>query len=88
MSKRIAEVHVASPGTHEQHISEVKFSDGTKESRATAYTAVTTGSDYYFTTGGGQRAKVEGATSSEGTKYIRTKADSTIKDNLLSLTKY
>jgi hypothetical protein len=88
MSKRIAEVKVDFPRTHEEHISEVKFADGSKESRAAAYKAVMSNSDYYFTTGGGQKARVEGATSTTGTNYIRTKADSTIKDNLLSLPRY
>lgn len=85
---QITHVRVESPGTHEQHITQVKLSGGTVETRTQVHDYIKLGHVYYYTVGGGKTAQVEAVTSSQGTKYIKTKPDSTIKDNLLSLPRF
>lgn len=88
LAYQITKVRVEAPGTHEQHITKVKLSDGTEETREQVHNFIASNLEYYYTVGGGRRAEVEAATSSLGTKFIRTKADSTTKDNLLSLPRF
>ena len=49
-----------------------------------AIAAIESGTHQFWTMGGGQRTEVIVA-SNNGRKYLKTKADTTTKDNLLSL---
>jgi hypothetical protein len=73
-------------GSHE-HISEVKTSGGGEWSRATVVKDIREGTDTYYTEVDGSKADVivvECANCDFG-DYIKTTADGTTADNLLSL---
>jgi hypothetical protein len=88
MALRITHVRVQSPGTLEQHITHIKISTGTVYSRAEAVNNIDSGIGHYFTTGDGKTATVITVHPTIGDSYIKTKPDSTIKDNLLSLPRF
>ena len=69
---------------HHEHITRVGGSWGGNISREDCASDIRTGRETYFTMGGGMRAQVE-AFQSRGIWFIRTVADATRKDNLLSL---
>jgi hypothetical protein len=73
-------------GYHE-HISAVQINWATLLSRQTVMSDIRSGGDSYYTVGGGQRADVEVVTCPNCTfrDYLKTKADRTTADNLLSL---
>jgi hypothetical protein len=73
-----------SPGTSPEHITEVGLVSGPRMPVRDVITAIKAGTHTYFVVGGGQRAVVTVATRDKK-EYIRTKADSTGKDNLLAL---
>jgi hypothetical protein len=58
---------------------------GWRHSEAEAIRHIDTGTNSYYTTGGGQTANVIIANHSSGKRYLKTDADTTTKDNLLSL---
>jgi hypothetical protein len=75
------------PTHHDRHhrITHIGGSWG-RHSEDSAIYNIEHGIHSYYTTGGGQRANVIVATHSpSGKKYLKTDADSTTKDNLLSL---
>jgi hypothetical protein len=79
----------SSSGSHE-HISKVKTSGGSEWSRATVVKDIREGGDSYYTEVNGSKADVivvecPNCTFSD---YIKTTADSTTADNLLSLPKF
>ena len=88
MANKITHVRVQSPGSSEQHITNIKISTGTTYTRAEAVKNIDSGIGHYFTTGDGKTATVVTVHPNSGEPYIRTKPDSTIKDNLLSLPRF
>ncbi len=85
---KIIAVRVEHPGTQEQHISSVKLSNGSIETRREVHDFIQLGHRYYYTTGGGRTARVQAETTSSGTRFIRTHPDDTKKDNLLNLPRF
>jgi hypothetical protein len=73
-------------GYHE-HISAVQINWATILPRQTVVNDIRSGGDSYYTQGGGQRAEVEVVSCPNCTfrDYLKTKADKTTADNLLSL---
>jgi hypothetical protein len=88
MANKITHVRVQSPGSSEQHITHIKISTGTTYTRAEAVKNIDSGIEHYFTTGDGKTATVVTVHPNSGEPYIKTKPDSTIKDNLLSLPRF
>lgn len=88
MAYEIKKVRLSAGGTEEKHIIRVQLAGGTEESRADVVKWIDGGLRYYFTTGGGKEADVGTVHPTSGDPYIRTKPDSTIKDNLLSLDRF
>lgn len=88
MASRITNVRVAQPGTHEQHITDFKMDTGTAftKSQMVAYVSMSPGS--YYTSADGKRAEVIVAQSENNVPYVKTKPDSTTKNNLLSLPRF
>ena len=63
MAYHIVAVRVEHPGTHEQHITQVKLSDGTVETRERVHDNIKNHKmEYYYTTGGGRKARVQAET--------------------------
>lgn len=58
---------------------------GWKHSEPDAISYIESRINSYYTTGGGSTAEVIVVTHSSGKKYLKTNADSTLRDNLLSL---
>lgn len=83
----ITAVHVEYPGTHEQHITEVKLASGKKETREQVYDFIKGGQEYFYTTGI-KTARVLAEKTSAGTKFIRTHPDDVLANNLLSLPRF
>jgi hypothetical protein len=73
-------------GTH-RHISEVKTASGRVLTRAEVVNRILTGVEEFCTMGGGEEAKVivVGCPFCASGDYIKTTADTTKADNLLSL---
>lgn len=88
MAYQITHVRVQSPGTSEQHITNVKLSSGSSYTRSEVVKNIDSGIGHYFTTGDGKIATVISVHPSSGDPYIKTKPDSTVKDNLLSLPRF
>ena len=92
MKYEIKKVRLQTNGLTEEHITHVLISDDTADGTTLTVGAVVKSienkDEYYYTTGGGKTATVEVISPKNGTPYIKTKPDSTIKDNLLSLPKF
>lgn len=88
MPYEIKKVRLSNGGTEEKHITDVELAGGTRETRSEVVRWIDGGIRYYFTTGAGREADVTTVHPTVGDAYIRTKPDSTIKDNLLSLPKF
>jgi len=88
MAGKIVKVRVAHPGNLEQHITDFQMESGTvfTKPQMIAYIKMSPGS--YYTSADGKKAEVIVATSEQGTEYVKTKADSTTKNNLLSLPRF
>lgn len=89
MSYKITHVRLSdSNATSTEAITDVKLSDGREETKAQVVERIDKGDNYYYTQSSGSRAEVE-TVHPEGKKpYIRTKANRSTKDNLLSLPKF
>lgn len=85
---QITAVRVESPGTQEEHITQLKLSTGTVETREKVHDNIKGGNEYYYTSVGGRKPRVEAATSAKGTKYVRTHPDDSKLDNLLNLPRF
>ncbi|MDY7222069.1 DUF3892 domain-containing protein [Halalkalibacterium halodurans] len=71
-----------------ESISHVKLSGGTVETKQQVVRYIDQGMDYYYTQAGGSRASVETVHPTGREPYIRTKANTSVKDNLLSLPRF
>jgi Protein of unknown function (DUF3892) len=73
--------------THQDRHHRIQYIGGTwgKHSEATAIQQIETRASSYYTTGGGSEAQVIVVSHPSGKKYLKTAADSTTRDNLLSL---
>ncbi|MCY7908300.1 DUF3892 domain-containing protein [Bacillus inaquosorum] len=74
--------------TSTENISHIKLSNGIEETKAQAVKYIDGGSQYYYTQSTGSRAIVETVHPATREPYLRTKANNTIKDNLLNLPKF
>ncbi|CAM3707240.1 DUF3892 domain-containing protein [Cohnella lubricantis] len=71
-----------------EHITHVKLSTGTVETREQAVSYIDIGYEYYYTNQYGSKANVETVHPTGRPAYIRTKANTTTVDNLLSLPRF
>jgi hypothetical protein len=74
--------------TSTEHITDVRLSDGAEETKAQVVKYIDQGMEYYYTQSTGSRADVETVHPTGRTPYIRTKANNTTRDNLLSLPRF
>lgn len=72
----------------EEHITDVKLSDGTEETVTQVVHFIDALMEYYFTARNGSHADVESVHPSGRNPYIRTKPNHTTTDNLLSLPRF
>lgn len=91
----IRQVRVESPGTSNEHITQVRSSVTTygtleTETRDAVVRKIDNGSESYrsHNDGNGAEAQVETRTSSRGLRYIATVADGRETNNLLSLPRF
>lgn len=86
---QITAVHVEHPGTHESYISHVEVAQQGTFTVSQIIGHMKSGHTFYHTVGAGRIAQVEYVPGdSYHREYIRTKPDSTTRDNLLSLRKF
>ncbi|WP_164667692.1 DUF3892 domain-containing protein [Virgibacillus doumboii] len=89
MSYRITHVRLSdNNATSTEAITHVKLSDGTVETKAQVVKYIDQGMEYYYTKTTGSKAVVETVHPVGRNPYIRTKANSSTKDNLLSLPRF
>ncbi|MBC9787190.1 DUF3892 domain-containing protein [Carnobacterium maltaromaticum] len=74
--------------TGSEKITAVKLSDNSAEYVSDVVKRIDLGLEYYYTTATYSRANVETVHPSFGNPYIRTKANKTERDNLLSLPRF
>lgn len=72
----------------ESDIERVKLSDGIIEPVSQVVDFIDSGFEYYFTSSNRQKTEVETVHPSNSDPYIRTKANQTTSDNLLSLPRF
>lgn len=85
---QITHIRLSSTGNSTEHITHVKLSTGTIETVSQVVKYIDSNFEYYYTTGGGSKAVVESVHPTGRPAYIRTKANNTTKDNLLSLPQF
>lgn len=89
MAYEITHVRVDSEyNRSEDHITDVKLSDGTVESVSQVVGFIDSRMEYFFTDHRGSEAQVESVHPSGRPAYIRTKPNQTTTDNLLSLPRF
>ncbi|WP_430495700.1 DUF3892 domain-containing protein [Leuconostoc mesenteroides] len=89
MAYEITHVRVDSEyNRSEDHITDVKLSDGTVESVRQVVGFIESRMEYFFTDHRGSKAQVEPVHPSGRPAYIRTKPNQTTTDNLLSLPRF
>lgn len=89
MSYQITHIRLSdNNATSVESIIEVKLSDGSKETKAQVVIYIDRGMEYYYTQTNGSKADVETVHPVGKDPYIRTKANNTTKDNLLSLPRF
>ena len=89
MSYRITHVKLSENyATSTDKITHVKLEGGTVETVEQVVRYLDRNMEYYYTTSGYSRALVEAVHPTHGMPYIRTKANRTTSDNLLSLPKF
>ncbi|HFD1693321.1 TPA: DUF3892 domain-containing protein [Enterococcus faecium] len=89
MAYRITHIRVSGNyATSTDKITHVQLEDGTVESVAEVVRFLDQNLEYYYTTSTYSKALVESVHPSYGQAYIRTKRNSTEKDNLLNLPKF
>lgn len=74
--------------TSTSDITEIKLSGGVIETIEDAVRYIDTGMEYFYTTSYYTKAIVETVHPYNGKPYIRTKANNTTQDNLLSLPRF
>ncbi len=89
MSRRITHIRTSEAySTSTDKITYVKLEDGKVESVEQVVMYLDMNIEYYYTTSNYSKALVESVHPQIGRPYIRTKANHTIKDNLLSLPRF
>lgn len=89
MSYRITHVKLSDNyATSTDKITHVKLEGGTVETVEQVVKYLDMNMEYYYTTSGYSRTLVEAVHPTYGMPYIRTKANRTTSDNLLSLPKF
>lgn len=89
MAYQITHIRLSvSSSTSTEHITHVKLAGGTVETVAQVVGYIDRGMEYFYTTSANTKAIVETVHPFGRPAYIRTKANSTTKDNLLSLPRF
>ena len=77
-----------SSSTSEEHITDVRLSNNVEQTVQTVVKKLDSHTEYYFTAKNGSKAEVEPVHPAGKSAYIRTKANNTTNDNLLSLPRF
>ncbi|MGG1878276.1 DUF3892 domain-containing protein [Paenibacillus cisolokensis] len=89
LSFKITHVRLSdSNSSSTEHITHVKLESGTVETTEQVVRYIDLNWEYFYTAAGGSKAIVESVHPTGRAPYIRTKANSTTKDNLLSLPRF
>lgn len=89
MAYQITHVRLSDDNTTStEHITHVKLSSGVVETKAQVVKYIDSGMEYYYTLSDNSKAYVETVRPVGRDPYIRTKANNTTKDNLLSLPRF
>lgn len=89
MASQITHVRLSvASTTSTEHITHVQLSGGTVETVAQVVGYIDRGMEYFYTTSTASKAIVETVHPVGRPAYIRTKANSTTTDNLLSLPRF
>ena len=89
MDNKITHVRLSeSNATSTEAITDIKLSNGNTETKAQAVRFIDQGKEYYYTQTTGSRADVDTVHPFGRNPYIRTKANSSTKDNLLNLPRF
>lgn len=89
MSCKITHIRTSDDyATETDKITHVKLNNGKIESVTQVVFFLDMNIDYYYTTSSNSKALVESVHPQNGLPYIRTKANHTTKDNLLSLPRF
>ncbi len=86
MALKIISISMASGGSRLEHIAELKTEHGTVFTREKMYNTIKDGKKYAVNID--PFPKITTAISSNGTRYVRSEADNTGKDNLLKLPRF
>lgn len=89
MKYQITHIRLSNTGFESnEKITDVKLSNFEVKTIHQVIVSLEVGNEYYYTNVDGSTAYVEAVFPSSGTPYIRTKANYTTKDNLLSLPRF
>jgi len=88
MSYQITHIRLSDSGYSNEHITHVKLSSGVIETVTDVVRYIDSSFEYYYTSAYGSKALVESVHPTGRPAYIRTKANSTTRDNLLSLPRF
>lgn len=88
MSYQITHIRLSSTGYSNEHITHVKLSSGVQETVQQVVSYIDAKFEYYYTSANGSKAIVETVHPVGKAAYIRTKANNTTQDNLLSLPRF
>ncbi|MCC8439214.1 hypothetical protein CRI85_02475 [Leuconostoc pseudomesenteroides] len=89
MAYEITHVRVDSEyNKSEDHITDVRLSDGTSETVSQVVSFIDSKMEYFFTDHLGSKAQVDSVHPTGRPAYIRTKPNQTTTDNLLSLPRF
>lgn len=88
MAGRIVKVRVAHPGTMEQHITDFLMDSNQEFTREQMVFYWKLDNGAFYTDENGKKAFLVVARSDSGVEYVKTKPDSTTKNNLLNLPRF
>jgi hypothetical protein len=88
MAYQITHIRLSNFGNSTEHITHIKLSNGMFETKAQAVRNIDSGREYFYTVSYISKAFVETVHPYGREPYIRTKANSTTTDNLLSLPRF
>lgn len=88
MPSQVVAVRVAAPGTHEQHITDFKLASGEVLPKESMIAFIQIVPDTFYTDAAGKKATLTIEESVNGNLYVKTEADHTTANNLLSLPRF
>ncbi|MFB5761024.1 DUF3892 domain-containing protein [Paenibacillus medicaginis] len=88
MESKIIAVRVEHPGTHERHIVRFRLESGSEMEKEAMVAFLLFNPNTFYTYADGKKAYVMVAFTEAGKPYVKTKADDTTANNLLSLPRF